>query len=453
MADLKISELTDGNPTEAGDYLPVSRVSGAATVTRRVSVGSILTNTTTSTLVLGDNKIVLGDLGVRGVKSLVSLGTVTTLLHGNVSGPPTWGPVDLANDTTGNLSVARLNAGTGATAQTCWTGNATWKIPSLVSVALYGAVSDGSDEAVIVEAALAARKTVYLPPGTRFVPTGTTPTGSKIIGGDSTTVIDATATYFNIGGLSTVENVTIKDTNEPSGSFVPLWINRTPVSATVTPVNHGGIMVWKGGYTGDSNTGIACTHSGIGGGDNFYAQTTTDATAYDQALYRGDLYGTGAGGAMCFYGIVFGTADGGTSADGSLGLVIKDVRTGAGADGVVLFHTDTRADSDPMVTIKHSGSTYTGSLLSLRSQDGSGSYNARQLAIKSGSSAAGLQLWSSGGSGHAYALVSNTDGSLTVQPEDFSGVVLRLTAAGQVQFESGGVTRRLDFTDGFWKIP
>jgi hypothetical protein len=75
----------------------------------------------------------------------------------------------------------------------------------------------------------------------------------------------------------------------------------------------------------------------------------------------------------------------------------------------------------------------------------------RHLVIKKTSGAADIQLWSSGGSGHAYALVSNTDGSLTLQPEDFSGVVLRLTAAGQVQFESGGVTRRLDFTDGLWK--
>lgn len=53
-------------------------------------------------------------------------GTTTTLLHGNASGNPSWSAVDLTADVTGNLPVTNLNSGTGATAFTCWHGNATW---------------------------------------------------------------------------------------------------------------------------------------------------------------------------------------------------------------------------------------------------------------------------------------------------------------------------------------
>lgn len=58
-------------------------------------------------------------------------GVVGQVLHGSATGAATYGPIDLSNDSvTGNLSTARLAGGTGATADTFWCGDGTWKTPA-----------------------------------------------------------------------------------------------------------------------------------------------------------------------------------------------------------------------------------------------------------------------------------------------------------------------------------
>lgn len=67
--------------------------------------------TVTNTGNLTANQLVIGN-GVADEKVLGTLGTTTTVLHGNAAGAPTFGAVTLTTDVTGVLPVANGGAGT-----------------------------------------------------------------------------------------------------------------------------------------------------------------------------------------------------------------------------------------------------------------------------------------------------------------------------------------------------
>ncbi len=63
--------------------------------------------TVTNTGTLTDHALVVGNGGVD-VSAVASLGTSTTVLHGNASGDPTWGAVALGSEVSGDLPFANL---------------------------------------------------------------------------------------------------------------------------------------------------------------------------------------------------------------------------------------------------------------------------------------------------------------------------------------------------------
>lgn len=107
---------------------------GAYTLPASVTSGGVACFTSStveaSSVAMTANAIMLGGGAGACPTPMGSLGTATQVLHGNAAGAPTWGAVSLATDVTGNIQIANIASGTGASSTTFLRGDNTWATPT-----------------------------------------------------------------------------------------------------------------------------------------------------------------------------------------------------------------------------------------------------------------------------------------------------------------------------------
>jgi hypothetical protein len=264
--DTGTAQLTCLN-SDGSSCMPAS--GGTGTVTNIATTGPITGGpiTTTGTLAcptcvtsaasLTANNLIIGS-GGQGVAALGSLGTTTTVLHGNASGAPTFGAVNLATDVTGQLPIGNVgSAGLSGTAP--------------VGIAATGVISCVT--CVTSAAALTSNQIVL-------------GAGSQAAAVDSTASSDGSGHYtFSASAAASTPSLTLSGTPFTGGTAttnVPqLYINKSGNSAP-SSWSTGGTLFGANAPSGFA--GSFMDFHGNGGGSTWSLSATGTINAQGQYI-------------------------------------------------------------------------------------------------------------------------------------------------------------------------
>lgn len=217
-----------GNLVNCTGY-PVGALSGTITVAQGgtgITAGTSggipyysSSSTIASSAALAANRLVLGGGAGATPATLGSLGTTTTVLHGNAAGAPTFGSVSLTADVTGTLPVA--NGGTGITS--LGAGVATF-LGTPSSANLAAAVTDetGTGSLVLANTPTLQTPVIGAATGTSVVLSSTATASALIPSGSAVPTNGVYLPAANSVSLST--NSTERVRIDGSGNFLPFTV-------------------------------------------------------------------------------------------------------------------------------------------------------------------------------------------------------------------------------------
>lgn len=190
----------------------------------------------THTGTLTAEHLLLGN-GGADIKALAAVGTSTTVLHGNASGAPTFSPVDLAADVTGDLPLANLSPA-GAASELLGRGSA---------------AGSGDWQAITLGAGVAMTGTVLSATGSGGTVTSVTATSPLTSSGGATpdiAIADTAVTPGTYGDATHVGQFTVDAkgrvtfaqdvaiTGSGSGSWIPLVTGSEPPAFVTDGAGH-----------------------------------------------------------------------------------------------------------------------------------------------------------------------------------------------------------------------
>lgn len=252
-------------------YDAAGRLTAAASGSAGGGGGNVTTATGTPTvgaLAIGNGQ----SGGLPSISFVGSLGTTTTVYHGNAAGAGSFGAVNFAADMTGNIQLTNMNGGTGAAATTVFIGSGSTGAWGNVTGPMFGNTSNnfifaGACTGTPGSPTLRAMCIQDLPPVPYRVITLATDSATAADLGGVLTTKGSTVTTLTINAAVVTQGNTVSLNVQSSGNTTLAGDAATAVGLNSTTAVPGTALTFIGNSTGTLDAfGIQTpTASRIGG--------------------------------------------------------------------------------------------------------------------------------------------------------------------------------------------